>query len=137
MPLFENVEKEYNELHSKVIREYRRIARVDAEDILEDIKDELDWEYICEDPNRVVDEADDKVHEKADTNVTYTFDNWLLSMVDPYPENQEVDEYFVKQAACEEGLDQAVTVYAYELWEAAIKDALVDLVKDRCRVIRG
>ncbi len=130
------IEELTRRLESLVRKRFYEVARIDAEEIAESLIDEKGLDAVCRDIDEAISEADDKIREAADSNVTYDFDNFLLATFEPYPENQEVDDYLVKEGACAEEpeyfLNKAVQLYAYELWVAGIRNALKEVLKERC-----
>lgn len=128
-------------LGALVRRRFYEVAKMDAEEIAEVLIDERGLEEVCMDIEEALSEADDMIHESADSNIIYDFDNYLLATFDPYPENQEVDDYSVKEAACSEepemALTRAVQVYAYELWKAGIRNALKKILEEKCAAVRS
>lgn len=114
-----------DELGALVRKRFREVARMDAEEIAENLIEEKGLDTVCRDINNAISEASDMIHEAADTNVTYDFDNFLLATFDPYPEREEVDDYIIKESACAEE-------YAYELWRVGIRKELEEILKEKC-----
>lgn len=132
----DEIEQLSNRLSGLVRKRFYEVARQDAEDIANELIEEMGLEEVCMDIDEAISEADDKIYEVADTNVTYDFDNFLLATFEPYPENEQVDDHLVKENACAEDpemvLTKAVQTYAYELWVAGIRNALKEILKEKC-----
>lgn len=143
MSLFTDVD-EIRELTSKldslVKRRFREIAKMDAEVIAEYLIEEKGLEEVCRDIDEAISEAEDWIHEDADGNVMYYFDNDLLLAFEPYPESEEVDQDIVKDIVCsgeaDNFVEKAVSAYAYELWRAGIRNALEEILKEKCASFR-
>jgi len=135
-------EVEISELLSRlsdlVTKRYHKVAEMEAEEIADTLFDTMGAELVCSDIDDAISEADDYIWEKADTDTTYTLDNDLLYLVDPYPENKEVDLDLVNDIACSECksrgdvLTKAVGAYALELWRVAIREKLREVLEKRC-----
>jgi len=125
-----------DELGALVRKRFREVARMDAEEIAENLIEEKGLDTVCRDINNAISEASDMIHEAADTNVTYDFDNFLLATFDPYPEREEVDDYIIKESACAEEpeffVTKAAQLYAYELWRVGIRKELEEILKEKC-----
>jgi len=140
MGIFTDVD-EIRELSSRldglIKKRFYEVARIDAKEIADELIEEKGLDDVCRDIDEAIAEADDRIHESADSNVIYDFDNFILATFDPYPEREEVDDYLVKEVACEEEpetfLGKAVQSYAYELWKAGIRNALREILEERCR----
>ena len=126
-----------NELSGLVTKRFYEVAKRDAKEIADELLEEYDLSDICTDIDDFISEnADTYIHEDADANVINDFDNFLLATFEPYPENEEVDDYIVREAACSEEpsifLEKAVQAYAYELWYNGIKNALKEYFEELC-----
>ena len=75
--------------------------------------------------------------QNADSHVIYDFDNFLIGTFDPYPEKEEVDEEVIRMAVCEEReyspTAKAMQAYAFELWRAGIRNALKEILIEKCK----
>ena len=124
------------DLDIRVRKKFREIARDEAEEIAKTLIDEKGLDDVCRDIYEAISEAEDYIHESADMLVTNDFDNFLLATFDPYPERTEVDDYIIKEIACSEEpenfVNKTIQAYAYELWRAGIRNALKEILEERC-----
>ena len=132
----DEIERLARELEREVQRRFEEVVRMDAEEIAERLIDEKGLDDVCRDIEEAIDEAEPMIHYSAETNATYTYDNYLLATFAPYYEGKElVDEELVGLSVCGESefnMDRAVTVYAFELWRGAITEKLKEILKEKC-----
>jgi len=125
-----------NRLESLVAKRFREIAGIDAGEIAQNLINQKGLDAVCRDIDDAISEAEDMIHEVADTNVTYDFDNFLLATFDPYPERKDVDGFIIKEVACNEDpslfVEKTMQAYAFELWKEGIKNELRKILKEMC-----
>lgn len=132
----ERIERLDNELRREVRKRFWGTAKDYAEEIAEYLIEEKGLDDVCRDIDEAISEAEDYIHEDADTAVTYTYDNWLLALYAPVEIEEQIDEDLVKYSVCEEKpeyfMDRTITLYAYEIWREGIRMKLKEILKDRC-----
>jgi len=128
-----------NKLCQLVKERFNRVAEIDAEDLFENLVNELGMDEVCRDPDAAIEYAEDEgwIHEAADDNLIYTFDNELVRFCECAKDEVDMDEamYIAKQDICfgEKEPDWAVdSAYAYEAWKAAIKEKLREIINKKC-----
>ncbi len=134
----DKIERVFRELETLVLKEYRDTVKEDAKEIAKELIEERGLDYVCRDIYDALAEADDLIHETADSRVTYTLDNELLLLFDPYPEREQVDFDIIKEVAshaeAEDVVGTTVQAYAYELWKVGIRNALEEILKEKCKL---
>jgi len=134
------IEELARELEREVQRRFREVARIDAEEIAEELIDKKGLDDVCRDIEEAIREAEPMIHYSAECNATYFYDNYLAVAFAPSDIEDEVDEELVGLSVCGESefnMDRAVTVYAFELWRVAITEKLREILKEKCSKVGG
>jgi len=128
-----------NKLCQLVKKRFNRVAEIDAESIFEDLVKELGMDEVCRNPDAAIEYAEDEgwIHESANDNLMYNFDNELVRFCECAKDKVDEEEamYLAKQDICsgDKEPDWAVdSAYAYEAWTAAIKDKLREVINKKC-----
>lgn len=124
-------------LENLVEKAYREIVKDEAEEIADELIDSMGLDAVCRDIDDAISEAEDLIHESADSLATTTFDNYLLATFAPYPEYREVDEDVIKTVCYDEfSVDKAVAYYAFELWRVGIRNKLREILEEKCAGVK-
>ena len=135
----DEIERTARELRRIVLKRYREVVEDEAEDIAKDLVEEKGLRYVCMNIDEAIESEDveERINEAADSYSTYNFDNALLATFDPYPEREEVDDYFiydlVSTSKPENVVNTTIGAYAYELWRVGLRKALKEKLKEMCR----
>jgi len=123
------------ELQREVQRRFWEVVESDARVIAEELISEKGLDDVCRDIDEALDNAEPHIHYMAESNATYYIDNWLLATFAPREAEDLVDEELVRLSVCEKeefSMDDAVTIYAIDMWRNAIREKLKEILREKC-----
>lgn len=125
-------------LEMAVRKRFKKVCKMDAEEIAKWLFEEKTPEGICSDIDGAIEKAEDLIHQDANTNITYNFDNWVVAYAELKKDEVDWDTIAngIRERASDiadyESLVPAMAEYAYEAWVTGIRDALKEILKEKC-----
>ncbi len=134
---FGEVLNEINKISPIVYRKFHELAKRDAEDIAQTLFDEIGANEVCKDISQSISQSEEMIQSFAECESSNDFDNALLAIFHIYPEEEMVNNRRIKEVACSKNpeafFNEAIRARAHELWVAAIKRYLREVLENKCR----